>query len=395
MSDRNSSEGGVSRRQTLAAVTGATVSGLAGVPTTVVGDSGREKRITILASGDESRETVTVSKRWYRHKEQAINVKEAMSRQYLGEGSVHSVGIESSDAAVGGLRGKRVRVAASPEGDVSALDAVPSSVEGIPVRTVEEERPEETGCYNDRREDVDGDGENEFLGGMAFEGMKNINNGGNSVEKGTLCCPVQYNGGTYMLTARHTISGDVCNTPGVVENDYGWGRIVNNEDTVTPFGFVAAAFTEYDAALLTLYSPGFQDFSSRVTDEPGAEVVGRVTGDGIDTLASYPAATMYKRGRTTCATSGTIRGSRLSFKDKCGIKPPTEEIGQVRTSATQEKGDSGGPVYHRINNSSGTDELYLLNMATRNYEDYNYAQGSSADILHRKEGFDFGNSKYY
>jgi len=231
---------------------------------------------------------------------------------------------------------------------------------------------------------------------MAFEGMKNINNGGNSVEKGTLCCPVQYNGGTYMLTARHTISGDVCNTPGVVENDYGWGRIVNNEDTVTPFGFVAAAFTEYDAALLTLYSPDFQDFSSRVTDEPGAEVVGRVTGDGIDTLASYPAATVYKRGRATCATSGVLKSARLTYDLQC-LYPsdPDKEFGQVRTSMTQKKGDSGGPVYHQINNSSGTDELYLLNMATRNYEDKEYAQGSSADILYREKGINFGNNSYY
>lgn len=376
-------------------MTGATVSGLAGVPTTVVGDSGRKKRVTILASGDESRETVAVSKQWYRHKERAITVKEALSRQQLGRGSIHSVGIESSDTAVGDLRGKRIRVAADPEGDVSALDAVPSSVEGIPVRTVEAERPRQTDCYNSRRDDVDGDGESEFLGGMAFEGMKNIKSSQDTVEAGTLCCPVQYNGGRYMLTARHVISGDVCNRPGLTESDYGWGRVGNNSDSVTPFGYVAAAFTSYDAALLTLTSSDLQDFSPRVSAESGAEVVGRVTGDGIDTLASYPAATVYKRGRNTCATSGVIVSARLTFRDKCGLGTPVDELGQVRTSATQKQRDSGGPVYHRINNSSGTDELYPLNMATRNYGEYKYAQGSSADILHRQEGFDFGNSKYY
>ncbi|MEZ3143917.1 hypothetical protein [Halobaculum sp. MBLA0143] len=396
MFDRNYSGREVSRRQTLAAVTGATVSGLAGVPTTVVGDSGREKRVTILASGDESRETVTVSKRWYRHKQQAIKVKEAMSRQFLGEGSIHSVGIESSDTVVGDLRGKRVRVTADPEGDVSALDAVPSAVEGIPVRTVEEERPRQTACYNDRRDDVDGDGENEFLGGMAFEGMKNIDDGGDAVEAGTLCCPVQYNGGTYMLTARHVISGDVCKTPGITESDYGWGRTGNNEDSVTPFGFVEAALPDYDAALLTLESSDLQDFSGRITDEPDAEVVGRVTGDGIDTLASYPATTVCKRSRKTCATSGTIVSSRLTFKYDCGpFGDEQKEYGQVRTSATQEKGDSGGPVYLPINDSSGTDELYLLNVATRNYGSDDYAQGSSADILHDQEDISFGSEKYY
>jgi len=393
--DQSCSGAGVSQRQTLAAVTGATVSGLAGVPTAVVGDSGREKRITILASGDESRETVTVSERWYRHKEQAIEVKEAMSRQYLGEGDIHSVGIESSDTAVGDLRGKRVRVAADPEGDVAALDAVPSSVEGIPVRTVEEGRPEQTDCYNDRREDVDGDGENEFLGGMAFEGVKNIKGGGEGVEQGTLCCPVNYIGERYMLTARHVISGNVCNTPGIVENDYGWGRTVNDEESVTPFGFVAASLPEYDAALLWLSSPDLQDFSSRITGEPGLEVVGRVTSDGIDTLASYPATTVYKRGRKTCVTSGNIVASNITYDTKC-LDPsdPGKELGQVRTSATQEKGDSGGPVYHHLDKVSGTDELYLLNMATRNSGDYNYAQGSSANALYSQVGITFGGKKY-
>ena len=395
MGERNDLGSGISRRQALTAVAGTTAAGLGSVPTTVVGDSGRERRVTILASGDESRETVTVSKRWYRHKEQAIRVKEALSRQHLGRGSIHSVAIESSDSAVGDLRGKRVRVAADPEGNVSALDTVPSAVDGIPVRTVEEKRPRQTDCYNNRRDDEDGDGESEFLGGMAFEGMKNINSSQDVVESGTLCCPVQYNGGEYMLTARHVISGDVCKSPGLSENDYGWGRVGNSSDSVTPFGYVAAAFSSYDAALLTLNSPEFQDFSSSVAAEPGAELVGRVTGDGIDTLASYPAATMYKRGRNTCATSGVIIASRLTYTDECGFGSPVDEVGQVRTSTTQRQRDSGGPVYHRINNSSGTDELYLLNVATRNYGSNKYAQGSSADIMHRQEGFDFGGSEYY
>jgi hypothetical protein len=64
MTEGNDSTAGVSRRRVLGTVTGAAVSGVAGVPTAVVGDSGRKKRITTLASGDESRETVSVSQRW-------------------------------------------------------------------------------------------------------------------------------------------------------------------------------------------------------------------------------------------------------------------------------------------------------------------------------------------
>ncbi len=382
MSDRNSSEGGVSRRQTLAAVTGATVSGLAGVPTTVVGDSGREKRITILASGDESRETVTVSKRWYRHKEQAINVKEAMSRQYLGEGSVHSVGIESSDAAVGDLRGKRVRVAAGPEGDVSALDAVPSSVEGIPVRTVEEERPEQTDCYTAPRTNRDKDDEQDFFGGLAAFGLDST---GQSVNPATLCCRVfDANGNTRMLSCRHMINGDNCDSNDRLDREWGALGTDGNERS---YGGVSEAYQEFDAALLNLTNTQYYEFLADIVDEPSGRVLGRVTGDGIDYLHGDTDINFIvrKRGRTTCQESGTTDQVRVDY-NVCGIT----EREQIISTTDQAQGDSGGPVYIHRDDGSQPDNLYLLHIATRATGNNGYAQGSSADVMYRQEDITFG-----
>ncbi len=395
MIERTDSTAGVSRRRVLGTVTGAAVSGVAGVPTAVVGDSGRKKRITTLASGDESRETVSVSQRWYRHKERAIQVKQALTEQYSGRGGIHSVGIETNETTVGNLHGKRVYVAASSDGDVSVLDDVPSSVDGVPVRTAREERPGKTDCYNDQREDVDGDSENEYLGGMAFEGMKNLNSDPETVQSGTLCCRVYYNNTRYMLTSRHVISGGVCNVPGITGDSYGWGRS-GDDDQTEYLGDVEAVFTKYDAALLSIRFPKYDDISNRIVGESNAEVVGRVTGDGIDVLQSEPAGKTYKRGRTTCKQSGTIQKARIHFDTGCFFdEEPQEELRQVRTSATQKDGDSGGVGYVRRNDSSGPDDLYVLHMTTRATVNDNEAQGSSAQVMHERNGFSFGYDPFY
>ena len=391
MNERTHSEDGVSRRQTLTAVTGATVAGLAGVPTAVVGDSGREKRITTLATGSQSQETVTVSKRWYQHKERAIRVKEALSRRHLGEGSVHSVGIETDDRSVGGLRGKRVRVAAAPDGDVSALDAVPSAVEGIPVRTVEAERPRRTDCYTSSPDDEDGDGTDEIHGGRAMIGLKYPGTTDEeSVEGGTLCCRVFKGGEKYTLGCRHVISGGACSEVDVTTGSYGWGRFSDSGDTVY-LGDVAESYPEFDAALLTSRLT-YDDISPWIVDEPNTDIVGRVTGSGIDALQSGTAGTVYKRGRKTCDTFGAIEEARISYYRGCGWRPLFEE-GQVRVSADQKQGDSGGPTYIYRGGYDYADGFYVLSIATRSSS--GNAQGTSAQKMYRSAGITFGPYKYY
>ncbi|MEZ3145397.1 hypothetical protein [Halobaculum sp. MBLA0143] len=389
MQGRAQTRNGVSRRQTLAAVGGATVSGLAGVPATVVGDSGREKRITTLATGSKSQETVTVSKRWYRHKEQAIKVKEALKRQHLGEKGVHSVGIETDDRSVGGLRGKRVRVAATPE-QAGALDAVPSSVEGIPVRAVEAERPQQTDCYTGSADDSDGNGKSEYIGGMTFEGLEDLGTSNPStVQGGTLCCRV-YKGGTkYMMTARHPISNGACENTDITDGSYGWGRSSN--DGVDWLGGVAQAYQKFDAALLDLRFPNYDEFTYDITAESSGGIIGRVTGDGIDYLQSAAGATVRKRGRVTCETIGTIEEIR---GDVSYCNGSVTEENQIVTSLDQKVGDSGGPVYRHLDDGSNPDDLYLLHIATRRTDTNGYAQGSSANAMNKQEGITFGGNPY-
>jgi hypothetical protein len=392
MSETTQAAEAVSRRQTLAAVTGATVSGLAGVPATVVGDSGRRKQITTLASGDESHKTVSVSKRWYQHKEQAIRVKEALSRQYLGRDGIHSVSIESGGKSVGNLRGKRVLVAADPKNGGAGLDSVPRSVEGIPVRTVERQRPEPTGdCYTGAADDSDGNGKKEYYGGMSFEGLENLTDPDKStstVQSATLCCRVYKDGTKYMLTSRHPISGGPCQDVDITSDNYGWGRTGGNSQ-VEQLGNVSYAYKKFDAALLDLRFPNYDEFVYDITAESSGGIIGRVTGEGIDYLQSASGASVRKRGQNTCETIGVLEETKSDLW-YCDFF----EQDQIISSVNQKNRDSGGPVYRHIDDGSNPDDLYLLHIASRSTDQNDYAQGTSANAMNKQENITFGGNPY-
>lgn len=395
MSETTQATEAVSRRQTLAAVTGTAVSGLAGVPTTVVGDSGRRKQITTLASGDESHKTVSVSKRWYQHKEQAIRVKEALSRQYLGQDGIHSVSIESDGKSVGNLRGKRVLVAADPKNGGAGLDSVPSSVEGVPVRTVERRRPEPTGsdCYTGAADDSDGNGKKEYYGGMSFEGLENLTDPDKStstVQSATLCCRVYKDGTKYMLTARHPISGGPCDDTDITNDNYGWGR-TGGDSQVEQRGNVSYAYKKFDAALLDLRFPNYDEFVYDITAESSGGIIGRVTGDGIDYLQSASGASVRKRGRNTCETIGVLEEVK---SDEWYCNGLLIEENQIVSSLDQKERDSGGPVYRHIDDGSKPDDLYLLHIATRSTPSNGYAKGTSANAMNNQENITFGGNPY-
>ena len=393
MEDRASPESraNASRRQTLStiAASSAVVSGLAGVPTTVVGTSGRKKRITILAAGDESRETVRVSKRWYKHTEQAAKVKEAISNRMAGERAVHSIGIENGDESIGGLRSDRVVTSVLPSASQQTRDAVPSSVEGIPVRTEESEPPEQTDCYTGPTYDGDDDPDEDIYGGRGATGLKEQDGEYVSVESPTLCCRAYKNDTKYIMGCRHMFNGDNCDGGDITDRK--WGR-VNDSGEVTPMGDVVHAYQVFDAALMDISAPNYREILSDVADQYGG-VVGRVTQDGVEYLQSQ-STTVSKRGRSTCKTTGTIHKRGVDYYKCSELNPFPTERRQIVTTANQEDGDSGGPVYHQPGDTIDPDELYLLHIATRKTNEDGWARGSSAAFMNDEQNITFGPKKY-
>jgi hypothetical protein len=259
------------------------------------------------------------------------------------------------------------------------------------VRTVEEERPEQTACYTDPRDDEDNDGKNEIHGGMSFVGIKNAGTSDSeTVQKGTLCCRVYKNGTKYMLTARHPIVGGNCKYWDITDNSYAWGRLNQNEG-YKRLGRISHAYQKFDAALLNRRFPGYDEFTYEITEELSGGIIGRVTGDGIDVLNSEPLGEVHKRGRATCATTGQIDTIRGDFRHCDSL---VEEKGQIQTTATQQDTDSGGPVYVRREDGSNPDDLYLLHIATRQWKESGDALGSSANVMNSEENIRFGGTPF-
>lgn len=387
----NSGKDNVSRRKTLSVLgsSGALLSGIAGVPDAVVGDSGRKQRITILAQRDEAHETVKVSKKWYAHKDQATKVKNALRNQFLQRNGIHSIGIGHGSQTVGGLESKKVIVTATPDAPGDVTTDIPSSVKGIPVATQRSQRPVQTDCYTGSSNQGDGDLVKDVHGGMAAYGE--IESG--TTEDATLCCRVYKNGTKYMLGCRHMLNGDPC--AGSV-SDKSWGRIDDSGDP-SIYGGVEEAHKKLDTALLTLDNPDYYEHLYDITEEPSGGIIGRVTSDGIDYLHtdSSTSSIVRKRGRITCDQTGTIEKVRddLTVCDGLASDGFVEE-NQIVSTTDQKKGDSGGPVYIHRDDGSNPDDLYLLHIATRKTPDYGYARGSSAEEMSARENITFGGNPY-
>jgi hypothetical protein len=382
--DGESPDTNVSRRKTLSVIGtgGAVVTGLTGVPGTVVGSSGRTQRIVTLAQGEDAHQSVSVSKKWFNHKEQAIKIKEAIRNRFGGQEDVHTVGIGRGDRTIGDLRSKMVTVSVTPGAGDSTIDSIPSSLKGIPVAVERSERPKQTDCYTGSPDQGDGDSTRDVYGGLACYGV--INAKEDLSEDATLCCRVYKDGKKYMLGCRHMLNGDNCDGDGATNQS--WGR-VNDNGNAENLGYAPTTYQKFDAALLNRsYTP--KEFIYNISDESSGGIIGRVTGDGLDYLHSE-AEFVRKRGRSTCATQGTIEKVRSDY-EKCGLY--TTEENQVVSTTKQEQGDSGGPVYYHQENGTNTDELYLVHIATRS--DDGNARGSSANVMYNQENIVFGNYQY-
>ena len=191
-----------------------------------------------------------------------------------------------------------------------------------------------------------------------------------------------------MLTARHPMNGGNCNELSITDGSYGWGR-PDGGGGYNRHGGISYAYQKFDAALLNREFPNYDEFTYEITEELSGGIIGRVTGDGIDVLNSEPLGEVHKRGRESCATVGKIEAVR---GDLWQCNSLVNEKGQIQTTATQQNTDSGGPVYVHREDGSNPDNLYLLNIATRERD--GGAMGSSANVMYNEENITFGNNPF-
>ena len=379
---QESNDSGVSRRDVLEQ-TGVAATALAGVGTApaVAAMGERKTTITTLAQRDEVRGTERVSKRWLQQTKRATRVKEQLMNAHEDNEGVRSIGIVSADRTIGDLRAEAVSVTIS---DPVHAQSIPSSVDGVSVVT------EVTGG-----QDGDGVESTDHKDDCASHDYCRINPesiyGGLSVttihQGGTIGCRVVYNGKYHMLTARHTFIDKQKN--GYCEDDTDVSTWQRNGTTL---GSAAADFRKHDAALLRLNDENEDaGYSNEMVNESG-EVVGRVTESGLKYLNGNDSETVHKRARVSGAQSGQVKAIQLTNDDCLNNLPLIE--GVVRSSTTQQDKDSGSVVYYKEPQSSSTDHLYVVHLATIGRSDTGWAAGSSANDMYNDQGIWFGGEPY-
>jgi hypothetical protein len=369
----------VNRRTALQTISSGTAT-LAGIGSAVnvVGADGPTQKIVVLAEGDRSAESRSVSQQWYRHVETARRVNERLKSKYLDQSDVVRVGIGLGDTRIGGLRSHEIVVGIDSEANSQKDDAtpttVPEEVEGIPVRTEEASRTVPTcgepkdDCYM---------GSYVSYGGLAVESYMN---GGDDGFYGTSCCRVILNGTKYLMTARHlfTESENKC------ADDFG----SDPQLYLDGGSFVGKPEHYYKDSDVALVNPSGTDITNEVSDEPGKGVVGRVTGDGLSYLSST-GDIIEKRGRCSCRTDGRIK--EFGTSESCGLLSSIDGI--VTSSLTQKKRDSGGIVYFEPDTS--TEDLYMVNLAMGHpHNDTSRTIGTSGDYMYKNHDIWFGGDPY-
>jgi len=185
------------------------------------------------------------------------------------------------------------------------------------------------------------------------EGNFDIMPGGVTIEsssggQATSTCEVRRSGEFYMMTAAHLFSCDQDDITGDEANQNGryLGDVVDYD-------------TDQDWAMVKRDSSSeVSDFDNEVEDYRGI-LAGHTTESGLHDLKSND-TTVYKQGITTCKESGQVEGYDVSVEANCNSISSND---YVETSATQDYGDSGGPVFDQFT-SNGCTYISMISLAT-------------------------------
>jgi hypothetical protein len=382
MSENN---GQASRRVVLKTV-GSSATALSGYATSVsvVGADGPKKKINILAEGDRSVKSVSVSKKWHQHTRKTERVHQNFKNKISQKTGVMRVGIETGDKKIGGLLSHRIHVTVDSAADRANI---PESIEGVPVRISEGSEIRPTGCDPDAPEDdCYRKAPDTVYGGLACR----TDNTPTETANATTSCRVFLNGNKYLMTARHLFTDDLneCDHSSISSDQYLYLLDDTGDKVYTrPIGSPAHDFADSDAALVDT-SKTSRSITNSITNEGSKGIVGRVTGEGLSYLKSN-SVVVKKRGRCTCAETGAVIETGI-FR-YCNNLNHLD--GMVKSTTDQRKRDSGGVVY--FEGDSYDDKLYFVNIAMGNPDDGTHdTLGTSGEYMYNSHGVTFGGNPY-
>lgn len=284
--------------------------------------------ITTVAAGNKPVIQKEVPADWWTYEEQAKLVSTQLKDRFADVAGVDGVGIGTLNQTISGRRISNVEVYVNPNG----TDAkIPDRVNGVEVMI--RDTVQGTLTCNEGNFDI-------MPGGVTIESS--------SGDQVTSTCEVERSGTFYMMTAAHLFT---CNQSSITGDPaYQSGRYLGD---VVDYDF------NQDWAIVK------RDSSSKVTDldneieDYAGILAGYTTESGLHDLKSNN-TTVYKQGITTCKESGQVERYNVSVSNSCNSISSND---YVETSATQDFGDSGGPVFDQFT-YNGCYYISIISLAT-------------------------------
>lgn len=348
-----------SRRKVLQAVGTSTFGvGSIAIGTRSVAAERDRVEIVTLMERDRVAERKTVDAKWYEQTLRARESAKKLADRFKRTPGIRGVGIETGASEIGKMRTQTPKVYIDAGGTSASI---PERINGLEVQ----------------REVIEGRKETaEPQGGESLQS-------GVTGESGTLTCRAFKNGVKYMMSCRHMFIDSSrerrnCENTDTTGSTWSYGG--------TDIGTVSYQFQNHDCVLLNDSKKTDTIFENTIFNDSGI-VAGRVTQDGLSYLASSN-TTVNKRGIATGSTTGTVE----SYDNKIDCKDPLDYdyVGRtVRTTAKQEVGDSGGPIYWTKSRPDSYDKHYLVAIATFAWDDGD-SEGSAAYWMNQNNGISFG-----
>jgi len=308
-----------------------------------VGNPDNQQEIVIRERSGEPTKKISVSTTWKSQIEETRQATQRAQERHLSDKGVVYISKTAWDKSFGGMQGHQVAIAVDPN---KYEGTVPDKVNGIPTHVRETEGIEPvSGCCN-----FDISGTSDMPAGIQL-GTSTSDYGGTAFAK------VEDGGNYRLMTANHVVeeNNDICKSTD--------GNSVYHDDT--KIGTVDHSFDNLDVATVSPDSGVSFKGEVKECDSTTIDIYDYYTKAGVDYLISND-IDVYSMGIASGKTKGEVTDSDISSSDEGAINDCIDfNSSGVRTNASIQTGDSGGPVFRET--SDGATIVQMNNFGDNKY----------------------------
>lgn len=296
--------------------------------------NGNDMDVPVFASGGEVVREESVPDDWVEQNDRARDAKRYLEEELSGVGGFRGTARTNADRAIGKYHVSEIVVYAEPDSELTER-GVRDRIEGVPVFLRTEDDIIDT-AFEQVYDPI--------LGGV------HANTTSSTTSGHTTTCRTFHNDDPCLMLPRHAYSGGRCSTSLTDTECYQYGDRV---------GHLVDDWQQLDVAVANCNNSKRNGISAEIVGQNGT-LDGYVMAYGVDVLQSRN-ATVHKRGIGTAKTSGKIIDVDRSIE----CDSPASDLAEVvMSSASQQAGDSGGPVYV-VDDTETPPKIYLVKLATQ------------------------------